>query len=72
MNNYDAYQDMVHTTSIKITNTSKYRENSTFPNSIEIVIPRDSSLDEWEDVFKTILIHQGFGAKLIEEFFAKE
>lgn len=40
--------------------------------SIELTLNWDADLNDWRDVFKTILMHQTFDSQSIEELFYQE
>jgi hypothetical protein len=44
-------------------------ENLFDDKKIELTINRFSDINDWKDVFKTILIHQTFGEDTIKELF---
>jgi len=50
---------------IKITIEGGYNPNKT----LQLTLPPDSTLEEWVDAFKTILVFQTFIAADIEELF---
>jgi hypothetical protein len=50
---------------IKITVEGGFRED----NKLEITISPDSTIDDWIDIFKTILVHQTFTFDIVKELF---
>ncbi len=57
---------MNKTEPIKITIEGGYTPNKT----LQLTLPPDSSLEEWVDAFKTILVFQTFIHSHVEEIFA--
>ena len=52
-------------TPIKITIEGGFKEN----NKLELTISPDSTIEDWIDTFKTILIHQTFSADTVRDVF---
>ncbi len=52
-------------TPVKITVEGGFSE----PNKLELTISADSMLEDWVDVFKTILINQTFSIDAVKELF---
>jgi hypothetical protein len=52
-------------TPIKITIDGGFKED----NKLELTISPDSTIEDWIDVFKTILIHQTFSANTVRDVF---
>ena len=50
---------------IRVTGPKEGQEMSAF-------LPWDAHIDEWKDVFKTILTHQTFSSSTIEDLFTQE
>jgi hypothetical protein len=65
----DNFKTMQPTTTISIKNNCGMNNDFRVPISLEIVISSHSSLEEWVDVFKTILTHQTFPSDAINSIF---
>jgi 3-polyprenyl-4-hydroxybenzoate decarboxylase len=61
-----------NTITIKVTNTVLPDEKVYIPCKLKITVDRDININEWVDVFKTILNHQAFSADTISKIFNED
>jgi hypothetical protein len=59
------YYNTQKTTPIKITVEGGFKQD----NKLELTISPDSTVEDWIDIFKTILIHQTFTTDTVKELF---